>query len=250
MLLLTKDTTLSFKGLLLWLGHAGIVRQSIWFMDTRLKRPVSASLFKMTPSTEGQVTLRPAAKRCYLKGTPRDVRLWVLMIEMRYIFWMYLWWNLSTLYLLPCQMSYHRWYRSVGYADKNEVYIYIFWMYLWQNLCTLYFTCIPLRVTTGNSGLCCCVCVVSFECWLTPFVCWWKQPNNVLQQFLCVWFTVKFVGTWNLCKSQQWAVPFLPHLWCHEHVWHTVYIMSPVNLLLLSIHKEWASPKKQKKTPS
>ena len=124
MLLLTKDTTLSFKGLLLWLGHAGIVRQSIWFMDTRLKRPVSASLFKMTPSTEGQVTLRPAAKRCYLKGTPRDVRLWVLMIEMRYIFWMYLWWNLSTLYLLPCQMSYHRWFRSVGSADKNEVYIY------------------------------------------------------------------------------------------------------------------------------
>ena len=35
-------------------------------------------------------------------------------------------------------------------------------------LCTLYLLACQVRVTVGDSGLCCCVCVTSFECQLTP----------------------------------------------------------------------------------
>ena len=35
--------------------------------------------------------------------------------------------------------------------------------YLQWSLCTLYLLVCQVRVTVGNSGLCCCVCVMSFE---------------------------------------------------------------------------------------
>ena len=36
-------------------------------------------------------------------------------------------------------------------------------MYLWWRLRTLYLLACQMRVTVGDSGLCCCVCVASFE---------------------------------------------------------------------------------------
>ena len=36
-------------------------------------------------------------------------------------------------------------------------------LYLWWSLCTLYLRTNQVRVTVGNSGLCCCVCVMSFD---------------------------------------------------------------------------------------
>ena len=36
-------------------------------------------------------------------------------------------------------------------------------MYLWWSLCPLYFLAYQLRVTVGDSDLCCCVCVTSIE---------------------------------------------------------------------------------------
>ena len=36
-------------------------------------------------------------------------------------------------------------------------------MYLWWSLCTLNLFACQVRVTVGDSGLCCCVCVTSFE---------------------------------------------------------------------------------------
>ena len=42
-----------------------------------------------------------------------------------------------------------------------------FWslrMYLWWSLCTLYLHACQVRVTVGNSCLCCCACVTYFEC--------------------------------------------------------------------------------------
>ena len=39
----------------------------------------------------------------------------------------------------------------------------IFRMYLWWSLCTLYSHACQVRVTVGNSGLCCCACVTSFQ---------------------------------------------------------------------------------------
>ena len=36
-------------------------------------------------------------------------------------------------------------------------------MFLWWSLCTLYLHARQVRVTTGNSGLCCCTCVIHFD---------------------------------------------------------------------------------------
>ena len=36
-------------------------------------------------------------------------------------------------------------------------------MYLWWSSCTLHLLTCWVRVTVGDSGLCCCVCVTSFE---------------------------------------------------------------------------------------
>ena len=65
---------------------------------------------------------------------------------------MYLWWSLCPLYL-PSSAEHER-------------------MYLWWSLCPLYLLACQVRVTAGNSGLC-CVCVTSFErylLYLLPYV--------------------------------------------------------------------------------
>ena len=35
-------------------------------------------------------------------------------------------------------------------------------IYLWWSLCTLYLHACQVRVTVGNSGLCCCTCVNAY----------------------------------------------------------------------------------------
>ena len=42
------------------------------------------------------------------------------------------------------------------------------WMYLWWREWTLYSLTYQVRVTVGDLGLSCCVCVTSFKHWLTP----------------------------------------------------------------------------------
>lgn len=42
-------------------------------------------------------------------------------------------------------------------------------VYLWWSLCILYRLACQARVTVGDSGHCCCVCVMSFA---NPSVCW------------------------------------------------------------------------------
>ena len=41
-------------------------------------------------------------------------------------------------------------------------------LYLWWNLCTLFLLACQVRVTLGDSDLCCCVCVMSFARSLAP----------------------------------------------------------------------------------
>ena len=41
-------------------------------------------------------------------------------------------------------------------------------MHFWWSLCTLYLHACRVRVTVGDSGLCCCTCVTYFEPWLAP----------------------------------------------------------------------------------
>ena len=47
-----------------------------------------------------------------------------------------------------------------------------YFIYLWWNLSTLHWLACQVRVTVGDSGLCCCVCLTSFERYIDSFVCW------------------------------------------------------------------------------
>ena len=51
------------------------------------------------------------------------------------------------------------------YATQAPFYSRV---YLWWSLCTLRLHACQVRVTVGDSGLCCCTCVTYFERWLTP----------------------------------------------------------------------------------
>ena len=53
-----------------------------------------------------------------------------------------------------------------GHLDSHTALELCVRMYLWWSLCTL--NACQVRVTVGESGLCCCTCVTSFERWLTP----------------------------------------------------------------------------------
>ena len=45
----------------------------------------------------------------------------------------------------------------------NKGYINFLRMYLWWSLCPLYLHTCQGRVTVGNSGLCCCICVMYLQ---------------------------------------------------------------------------------------
>ena len=65
-------------------------------------------------------------------------------------------------------------------------------MYLWWSWCTLYLHACQMRVTLGDSGLCCCTCVTYFKCQLTP-LCVDSYPRlvslwNVLLHALSPWY--------------------------------------------------------------
>ena len=63
---------------------------------------------------------------------------------------------------------------------------YLWWypwyrMYLWWSLCTLYLHACQVRGTVGDSGLCCCACVTSFERSLSP-LCVGSVRDKVTRQ--------------------------------------------------------------------
>ena len=60
---------------------------------------------------------------------------------------------------------------NTGYINLDAWCTFHMWcmrMYLWWSLCTLYLHACQVRVTVGDSGLCCCTCVTYFEGELTP----------------------------------------------------------------------------------
>ena len=70
---------------------------------------------------------------------------------------MYLWWSLCR----GCT------YGGV-YVEDVPLAEFMQRMYLCWSLCTLYLHACQVRVTVGDSGLCCCNCVTSFGRWLIP----------------------------------------------------------------------------------
>ena len=77
-----------------------------------------------------------------------------------------------------------------------------FWtsrIYLWWGLCTLY---LLVRVTVGDSGLCCCVCVTSFERSLTPlFVDWQKAGSWGIANIAWIMQEIVRASPWKLAQS-------------------------------------------------
>ena len=63
-----------------------------------------------------------------------------------------------------------------------------FFLFLWWNLCTLYLLACQVRFTVGDSGLCCCVCVMSF------WVFGWVQ-NTKLLTYLLFWVLINSLVT-------------------------------------------------------
>ena len=53
------------------------------------------------------------------------------------------------------------------FTSSGEVYVPSIYI-LWWSLCTLYLHACQVRVTIGDSGLCCCGCVMYFERQWTP----------------------------------------------------------------------------------
>ena len=82
--------------------------------------------------------------------------------------------------------------------------------YLWWSLCAVYLHACQVRVTVGNSGLCCCTCIMYFECQLTPLCvdsAWalWASFSFRFVVFQCVfeyplkWCTYSAVcGDWEV----------------------------------------------------
>ena len=64
-------------------------------------------------------------------------------------------------------------------------------MYLWWSLCTLYLLACQVRVTIGDSGLCCCAIVMSKIFWalINSFVCWFCTD---LHRFCWFWASFFF----------------------------------------------------------
>ena len=73
----------------------------------------------------------------------------------------------------------------MGTGGTNKVHTLHQWIYLWWSLCTLYILVCQVRVTIGDSGLCCCVCVTSVERQLTPLCVDYHVVSRTVFCFSC-----------------------------------------------------------------
>ena len=71
-------------------------------------------------------------------------------------------------------------------------------MYLWWSLYTLYLHACQVRVTVGDSGLCCCVCVTSFKCYWMP-LCVDSDLSVVVRTLTCLWLWER----WPVCGCEN-----------------------------------------------
>ena len=106
-----------------------------------------------------------------------------LPILMQESFW---WWQCSNRYIISHFPHLHTPFSlslislAVSVDVKHHVYLLnpFLRMYFWWSLCTLYLHACQVRVTIGDSGLCCCTCFV-FQALTNSLVCWRaKQQVN------------------------------------------------------------------------
>ena len=106
----------------------------------------------------------------------------------------YVWWQ-NTWYSLKQNMaesthaeSTHRGVNKLALKANTAIKAWVAY-YFWC-LCTLYLHTCLVRVTPGDSGLCCCVC---FECYLTPL--WADSTRYVYTHILHAFFNTSWVAS-------------------------------------------------------
>ena len=113
-------------------------------------------------------------------------------------------------------------------------------MYICWSLCTLYLHACQVRVTTGDSGLCCCTCVMYFECWLTPL--WvdsaWALWASCFFRFVLIFFRLTKRKT--LLKEDQITMRMILMLVIEIKTSKRTKSM----LILIRHYKMWALKKK------
>ena len=105
------------------------------------------------------------------------------------------------LYTLSSGMRVNTRYINDTRGTSSKVYVHP-QVYLWWSLCTLCLHTCQVRVTVGNSGLCCWTYITYLERWLTP-----------------LFFNI----------NNHSYLPLLRHLWL-------CFLFIPLLLLLLALH--------------
>ena len=120
-------------------------------------------------------------------------------------------------------------------------------MYLWWSFCTLYLHACQLRVTIGNSGLCCCTCVTYFERRLTSLLvdsasALWALLcfRFVFYQYFftkCIWMFVEYLEVSTSCLTMATAALFS----ASEHT-HCTLVVCYSEWMTVALHSVfWAS---------
>ena len=96
---------------------------------------------------------------------PLAMSMMMMIMMMMMWWWWWWWWRGRIADLLSCRP----WQVRVSCCCQTNTfnlifYYYFFRIYLWlYTLCSLYLYACQVRVTVGDSGLCCCACVTYFE---------------------------------------------------------------------------------------
>ena len=69
-------------------------------------------------------------------------------------------------------------------------------MYLWWSLCTLYLLTYQVRVTIGDSGLCCFVVLWHLFMLINSLVCWLLNVESVSHR-IGLWWLIVYYNHWN-----------------------------------------------------
>ena len=121
-------------------------------------------------------------------------------------------------------------------------------MYLWWYLCTLYLLECQVRVTIGDSGLCCCDCVTFLKCYFTPLFVVYHYTTRRCLYTHCN----SSSASGHFCHQQSaaglWSILFFrPH---PSHDW----FLCPLSKMQLQQTRSWAlmllsSKSQQSSTP-
>ena len=82
------------------------------------------------------------------------------------------------------------------------------WMYLWWSLCSLHLHACQVSISVGDSGLCCCACVMTFKCKLTPLCVEVEGKSENWVNTTLRGLGPGYMGqrTWSMQHSEVWVL--------------------------------------------